>query len=303
MSNRPVKTDRDLDVIVAGEANVDLMVLGVPRVEFDKELPARDMSLVLGGSSSIAAFNLARLGARVGFVGFLGRDTFGDFVEERLRWAGIDVSQVRRVREPKTGITIWHEYKGRRAGVTYPGCIARLRGSDIPSAYLRRAKHLHAGAFFYQEGLQPGAAAAFRRARRLGLTTSLDCNYDPKETWDSHIFEVLRETDIFLPNDTEALKLTGCRTVEQAADALSKLARIVAIKRGPRGALVKSPAGTFTVNALPCKVVDTTGAGDSFNAGFLCQFVKGKSLEECARAGIRAGTRAVSAVGGTAAFE
>jgi len=303
MTKWAIKRDRDLDVIVAGEANVDLMVLGVPCIEFDKELPAQDASLVLGGSSSIAAFNLARLGARVGFVGFLGRDTFGDFVEERLRWAGIDVSQVRRVRRPKTGITIWHESKGRRAGVTYPGCIAKLRASDIPSSYLRRAKHLHVGAYFYQEGLHQGAAAAFRRAHRLGLTTSLDCNYDPKETWESGIFGVLRETDIFLPNDTEALRLTDCHAVEQAADTLGKLARIVAIKRGPRGALVKSPEGTFTVKALPCKVVDTTGAGDSFNAGFLSQFVKGKSLKECALAGIRAGTRAVSAVGGTAAFE
>jgi sugar/nucleoside kinase (ribokinase family) len=298
-----MKTERDLDVIVAGEANVDLMVLGVPRVEFDKELLAQDMSLVLGGSSSIAAFNLARLGARVGFVGFLGRDTFGDFVEQRLRWAGVDVSQVRRVRQPKTGITIWHEYKGRRAGVTYPGCIARLRGSDIPSSYLRRAKHLHVGAYFFQEGLHPGAASAFRRARRLGLTTSLDCNFDPKETWDSGIFDVLRETDIFLPNDTESLHLTRCRTVEKAAGVLANLARIVAIKRGARGALVRSPQGVVSVQAIQCKVVDTTGAGDSFNAGFLSQFVKGKSLEDCARAAIRAATRAVGAVGGTAAFE
>ena len=203
-------------------------------------------------------------------------------MEERLRWAGIDVSQVRRVREPKTGITIWHEYKGRRAGVTYPGCIARLRGSDIPSAYLRRAKHLHAGAYFYQEGLQAGAAAAFRRARRLGLTTSLDCNYDPKETWDSAHFRGAAR-DRHLPakrhRGAEADGLPHRGTGRRRA---WQLARIVAIKRGPRGALVKSPEGTFTVKALPCKVVDTTGAGDSFNAGFLSQFVKGKSLEECA---------------------
>ncbi len=298
-----MRTDRDLDVIVAGEANVDLMVLGVPRVEFDKELVAQDASLVLGGSSSIAAFNLARLGARVGFIGFLGRDTFGDFVEERLKWAGVDVSQVRRVRQPKTGITIWHEYKGRRAGVTYSGCIARLRAQDIPSSYLQRAKHLHVGAYFFQEGLHAGAASAFRRAHRLGLTTSLDCNFDPKETWDSGIFDVLRETDIFFPNDTEALRLAGSHNVAQSARILARLARVVAVKRGPRGALVTSQTGSFAVKAHTCKVVDTTGAGDSFNAGFLSQYVKQKSLEQCAEAGIRAATRAVCAVGGTAAFE
>jgi sugar/nucleoside kinase (ribokinase family) len=298
-----MRTRGQLDVIVAGEINVDLILRGAPPPELDKELLAEDMDLVLGGSSSITAFNLARLGARVGFVGVVGDDTFGRYCAERLRWAGVDLAHLKWAPKEKTGITVWLTRGDRRAGVTYPGTIARLRARDVPSEYLRRARHLHVGAYFFQTSLHPGAAALFRRARKLGLTTSLDTNYDPAETWDSGLQAVLKETDLFLPNEDEARRLTGLADVFEAAAALRKLARIVVIKRGARGALVAAEQGAFTVPAVRVKAVEMTGAGDSFNAGFLSRFVRGASLEECARAGVQAGARAVTRVGGTAAFE
>lgn len=296
----PVK--RDLDCIVAGDANVDLIMSGVPRVEFDKELLAADMHLVLGGSSAITAFNLARLGTRVGFTGVVGHDLFGDFVEHRLITAGVDVSGLRRVPQ-KTGITIWHENRKRRAGVTYQGTIAMLRGSDLRADMLQRARHLHVGAYFFQDSLHKGAASLFRRARALGLTTSLDCNYDPKEKWDSGLLAVLPHLDIFMPNETEAVAISGLRSVRQAAAELAKMARVVVVKRGARGALVSTCGETFTIPVVKVTVVDTTGAGDSFNAGFLAAFLKGRSLAACAAMAARSGARAVTGVGGTAAFE
>lgn len=294
---------RDLDIIVAGEANVDLLLHEVPPLELDKEKLAADMSLVLGGSSSITAFNLARLGARVGFVGVVGEDFFGRFVEERLRWAGVNLESLRRLRKAKTGITVWQTCGARRAGVTYPGTIALLRAADVPSAYLARARHLHVGAYFMLKKLHAGAAALFRRAHRLGLTTSLDCNYDPAETWDSRIREVLKATDIFFPNEDEAVRLTGRLDASAAAEELGRLARIVVVKRGARGALIYTRGESFEVPAVRVKAVEMTGAGDSFNAGFLKEFVRGAALDQCARAGARAGARAVTRVGGTAAFE
>jgi sugar/nucleoside kinase (ribokinase family) len=298
-----MRTSARLDVIVAGEINVDLILREAPPLELDKELLAADMDLVLGGSSSITAFNLARLGARVGFVGVVGEDTFGRYCAERLRWAGVDLSQLKWTRKAKTGITVWLTRGERRAGVTYPGTIAMLRARDVPSEYLRRARHLHVGAYFFQKGLHAGAAALFRRARKLGLTTSLDTNYDPSEQWDSGLQAVLRETDIFFPNEDEARRLTGLDDVSEAAAALRKLARIVAVKRGAEGALIASDTGMFTVPAVRVKAVEMTGAGDSFNAGFLSRFVRGASLRECAQAGVEAGARAVTRAGGTAAFE
>jgi sugar/nucleoside kinase (ribokinase family) len=293
---------RRLDCLVAGDANADLLIDGIAKLEFDKEKLATDMNLVLGGSSSIFAFNLARLGAKVGFAGVVGDDFFGTFVTERLRWAGVDVHALRRLRRTKTGLTIWCNQGGRRAGITYNGTIAMVRARDVDRE-LRSARHLHVGAYFLLGKLHPGAAALFRRAKKLGLTTSLDCNYDPAETWDSGIRQVLQFTDVFFPNEIEALRLTNTRSVEHAARELSKLAQIAVVKLGGRGALVSTEGKQFRVPAVKARVVDTTGAGDSFDAGFLACWFKGGSIEASAHAGAVAGARAVSAVGGTGAFE
>lgn len=298
-----MKNDRPLDCLVAGEANADLLVEGIARLEFDKEKLATDMNLVLGGSSSIFAFNLARLGARVGFAGIVGDDFFGRFVVERLRWAGVDTRTLERRRRVKTGLTIWCNQGEKRAGITYAGSMALLRAREVRESTLRRSRHLHVGAYFLLENLHPGAAGLFRKAHKLGLTTSLDCNYDPSEKWDSGIRGVLKHTDIFFPNEIEALRLTNCRDVERAAEELSKLVRIVAVKIGSKGAIVYGEGKRYRIPAVKARVVDTTGAGDSFDAGFLARFFKGGSIEECARAGVAAGARAVSVVGGTGAFE
>ncbi len=296
-----MKTSR-LDCLVAGDANADLLIDGIARLEFEKEKLATGMNLVLGGSSSIFAFNLARLGAKVGFAGVIGDDFFGTFVTERLRWAGVDVHALRRLRQTKTGLTIWCSQGARRAGITYNGTIAMVQARDV-ARELPRARHLHVGAYFLLEKLHPGAVALFRRAKKLGLTTSLDCNYDPAETWDSGIRQVLKFTDIFFPNEIEALRLTNSRNVEHAATELAKLARIAVVKLGARGALVCTEGKQFHVPAVKARVVDTTGAGDSFDAGFLACYFKGGSIEASARAGAVAGARAVGAVGGTGAFE
>lgn len=298
-----MKTERDLDVVIAGEVNVDLILREVPPLVLGKELSAEDMDLILGGSSSITAFNLSRLGAKVGFVGVLGEDFFGRFCAERLEYAGVDLSQLKRTSAAKTGITVWQTRGDRRAGVTYSGTIAMLRESDVSSEYLQRARHLHVGAYFMLDALHPDAPALFRRARSLGLTTSVDTNYDPTEKWDSGIRELLRETDIFFPNDDEAKLIAGKSDVREAAKALQELARIVVVKLGKEGVLVVSAEGTFQTAAVPAEAVETTGAGDSLNAGFLTRFVEGAPLEECARAGVEAGARAVTRVGGTGAFE
>jgi sugar/nucleoside kinase (ribokinase family) len=298
-----MKAERPLDCLVAGEANADLLIDGIARLEFEKEKLATDMNLVLGGSSSIFAFNLARLGAKVGFAGIIGDDFFGHFVEQRLRWAGVDTRALERRPKVKTGLTIWCQQGTKRAGITYAGSMALLRARDVPDAALRSARHLHVGAYFLLENLHPGAAGLFRKARKLGLTTSLDCNYDPSEAWDSGIRGVLKFTDIFFPNEIEALRLTNCRDIERAALELSKLVRIAAVKLGASGVIVYAEGKRFRVPAVKARVVDTTGAGDSFDAGFLACFFKGGSVEESARAGVAAGARAVSAVGGTGGFE
>jgi ribokinase len=178
-----------------------------------------------------------------------------------------------------------------------------LKPEHVTDELLKSVRHLHVGAYFLQTDLHAGAPDLFARAKRLGLTTSVDCNYDPDERWDSNLMAVLRHSDLFFPNEDEALCITREPTALAAARALAALARIVIVKRGADGAVVVTKETEFTVPPVPATLVDTTGAGDSFNAGFLAEFFKGSSLEACAHAAAVAGSRSVQAVGGTAAFE
>jgi sugar/nucleoside kinase (ribokinase family) len=291
-----------LDCLVAGDANMDLLLDGVIRLEPGKEKLAQTMQLMLGGSSAITAYNLARLGAKVGFAGIVGNDIFGQFLKGKFEEAGVDLQALTVDPGEKTGITVWHSQRGQRAAVTYAGTIARLKASQVAAA-LNRARHLHVGAYFLLTNLHSGAAGLFRKAQRAGLTTSLDCNYDPTEQWNSHLKEVLPHTDIFFPNETEALRITRTKTAEKAAIRLSETVRTVAVKMGERGVLMCSQGAAWQIPALPARVVDTTGAGDSFNAGFLVKFLAGAGIRESAEAGIAAAARTVAVMGGTAAFE
>ena len=291
------------DCLIAGEANVDLLVEGVLDLAPGKERLASDVALVLGGSSAITAFNLSQTGVAVRFVAVLGKDAFGEFVSDRLRAARVDVSAVRWHPTDKTGITIWHSKDRERAGVTYPGTISELEAEDVTEETLVSARHLHVGAYFLLRKLHPHAPELFARAKAAGLTTSLDCNYDPAERWDSNIWGVLKHTDVFFPNEQEARQLTGCDDPPSAALKLVEYATVVVVKLGDQGALIVSRRETFHQPAIRTTVVDTTGAGDSFNAGFLSLFLRGASLAECAYAGAQAAARSVTKMGGTAAFE
>jgi sugar/nucleoside kinase (ribokinase family) len=296
--------DRECDCIVAGEANADLILQRVPALEWNKEKTFAGFDLILGGSSAITAFNLAKLGSRVSFVGVIGRDPLGDFVEARLTAASVDLSHLKRSNREKTGITIWHSNsKGQRAGLTHPGTIPLLKAADVTRDLLARARHLHVGHYFLLSRFHKHAARLFRTAKELGLTTSLDCNYDPEEKWDSGVRGVLRYTDIFFPNETEAKRLTGVESVDAAAKLLSKMARVVVVKLGAKGALVHAEGKTIRKPARKVHVVDTTGAGDSFNAGYLARFLAGGTVVQSLDAGIAAAARCVTRVGGTAAFE
>lgn len=291
------------DCLIAGEANVDLLVEGVLKLEVGKEKLADDLSLVLGGSSAITAFNLSQLGATVRFAAVLGQDAFGDFVSRKMQSGNVDVSAVRWLPTGKTGVTIWHSKNRERAGVTFGGTIPLLRASDVSSEILASARHLHVGAYFLLSELHPNAPELFSRAKTAGLSTSLDCNYDPSERWNSNIWQVLKHTDIFFPNEQEAGCLTGYGDPESAARKLNQYARVVVIKLGAEGALVVTPEESFHQPVIPTKAVDTTGAGDSFNAGFLSRYVRGESLRVCAQAGAEAAARSVTKIGGTTAFE
>jgi sugar/nucleoside kinase (ribokinase family) len=208
------------DILVAGEINPDLILSGNVIPEFGQvEKLVNEAVLTIGSSSAIFACGAARLGLRVGFIGVCGDDFFGHFMLDEMKKRNVDVSHVIIRSDGQTGMGVILNQDADRAILTYPGLMSALRGGHISDDLLRQARHLHVASYFLQTGLQPDLPALFRRAHALGLTTSLDTNYDPSEKW-AGFDELLSVTDIFLPNETEARSLTGAANVDEAADRL-----------------------------------------------------------------------------------
>jgi sugar/nucleoside kinase (ribokinase family) len=287
------------DILVAGEINPDLILTGNVEPEFGQvEKVIDSAALTVGSSSSIFACGAARLGLKVAFAGICGDDVFGRFMLEAMQERGIDTSAVVVRPDQSTGISVILNRSPDRAILTYPGLIPALQASDIPDTILRRARHLHVASYFLQTKLRPDLPAFFRLAHSSGLTTSLDTNYDPFGEWKG-LEELLSLTDVFLPNETEALAITQADTVEGAARQLAQTARMAVVKRGAAGAL-SYEADTITRSAsIPIDVVDSVGAGDSFDAGFLFGFLHNWQLERSLRMACVCGALSMRKPGGT----
>ena len=294
---------KQLDVVVVGELNVDLILdqlQGWP--EHGKEKIVNAMTLTLGSSSAIFASNLSTLGAQVGFVGKLGADAFGDLVISSLQRRGVAVERIIVQRKIGTGATVVINDARDRAMLTYKGAMDDLRLADIDWNYMRAARHFHLSAYFLQGGIRPACAELFERAKALGLSTSLDTNWDPEEKWDRVLFEVLPHVDVFLPNEDEALRISRCDTVEGALETLAQHAKTVVIKLGQDGALARQGRAVMKSRGFEVKPVDAVGAGDSFDAGFVFKWLRGGDLRQCLEFGNMCGALSVTQAGGTAAF-
>lgn len=287
-----------MDILVAGELNVDLVLHGYSAFPAPgKEVLVDDVELTLGSASAICAAGLAKLGNRVTFAGKLGRDPYGDFCVERLVKLGVDLSGVSRDPSIKTGITVSITSPADRALVTYLGSIAELRAEDIPDDLLARAKHLHISSFFMQKKLRAGIAGLLRRAHQRRLTASLDPGFDPAEEWGRDLLDVLREVDVFFPNEVELAAITGESDPSRALAALDNGRTITVAKLGAAGCMTR----THRMPAFAVKPVDTTGAGDSFNAGFLHSWLRDGDVERAMRFGSACGAMSTLGLGGTSA--
>ncbi|MGN6720153.1 MAG: carbohydrate kinase family protein, partial [Candidatus Binatia bacterium] len=186
--------------------------------------------------------------------------------------------------------------------LTYPGTIFDLRAADLDFEYLTSAGHFHLSSFYLQRGLQSDIPQLFKKLKSAGLTISLDCNDDPDDEWDGGIREALHYVDVFLPNAREAMRLTGVQDVQTAARQLSELVGIVVIKLGADGAMARRGHDQWASPGLKIDVVDPVGAGDSFDAGFLHEFLRGSGVPACLASGNLAGALSVTRAGGTEAF-
>ena len=291
------------DVTIAGELNLDLILYGLPEQLLpERELLAESMMLTLGSSSAIVAHNLAALGCRVGFQSRIGDDSLGEIALDRLQEGGVDVARVRRVQGTiTTGLTVILHHAAWRNILTYPGTIAETCWEDLDLNYLADSRHFHFSSYYLQKGLRPRVNELFQFMKSKGLTVSLDTNDDPDDRWDD-LRDILRNVDVFLPNEREACKAAGTEDLDVAIEKLSQLVPLVVVKVGSRGAIAQRGTEHFTSSPRKVVPVDTVGAGDSFDAGFLHEYVRGSDLQACLDSGNRTGALSTTRAGGTEAF-
>ena len=287
-------------IAIIGELNLDLIVTGAPRLpEPGEEIIVGGMLLTLGSSCAIIACQFARLDDEVLFVSKVGGDDFGRRALGFLQDKGVPTEAIAVEESLETGLTISIAVNSERAMVTQLGCIQEMRLSDVDFSLLQSRQHLHISSFYLQRNLRPDIGRIFARAREMGLTTSLDTGW-PHEGESIHDPDpVYPHLDVFLPNEAEAMLLSGTSTVEEALATLAERVPTAVIKLGPEGAIARRGDEVVRRDAFAVEVVDTTGAGDSFNAGFLHAYLSEADLAECLDLGNACGALSTRAAGGT----
>lgn len=292
-------------VLVVGELNADLILnnLDSPPT-LGKEVLAQQMTLTMGSSSAIFACNLSSIGTKVSFVGKLGDDMLAKLILKSLKEKDVDTTYIMQSKAWQTGVSVATCIHDDREMVTYAGAMKELSQNDISDEMLDSANHLHVSSVFLQPKLRPGIIKLFKRAKDKGLTTSLDPQFDPAEKWDINLKELLPHVDVFLPNRSELLGFTQQTEIEKGLETLKPFANILVMKDGAKGAWIQTKEGVIYHRAFLNKnVIDVIGAGDSFDAGFIHQFLQKKSLEECIRQASIMGALNTTANGGTEAFD
>lgn len=292
-------------VLVVGDANPDLVLTGdvIPRFGQQEQL-LDGARLTIGGSAAITAHGLARLGRPVRLLAAVGEDDVGHGLARDLDRAGVDLSGLRWRSDVPTGLTVVLALPHDRAILTHPGAIPTLSADEVRRAvadaqvHPAGLRHVHVASLFLQPALVRDLADLLAELRAQGVTTSVDTGDDPAGRW-SGVDGLLPHLDVFLPNRAEVVALGDDPDPERAATRLAGHGPLVVVKAGDVGAFAATAGGDVLRHpAAVVDAVDTTGAGDTFDAAFLDGWLDGRPLAECLARATRAGAMAVQALGG-----
>jgi sugar/nucleoside kinase (ribokinase family) len=321
---------RPFDLLVVGDANPDLILTGdVEPVFGQHERVVDQAALVLGGSGAITAVGAARLGLRTAMAGAVGDDLLGRFVVGELADAGVDTAAVRVLGDTPTGISVALARTDDRAILTARGALAAFGPDDVPDALLRRTRHVHIASPFLQPRLRDGLSELIARADAAGATVSMDTGWDPEQRWSS-VVSAVPMLDVLLPNRQEAIRLAAALSAGAdpwarddrgtpdavpsedhlaedhlaedhlaAARVLAGQGPLVVVKAGPTGAVAVTGATVVRASPNQVRTVDATGAGDSFDAGFLAGWLGGGDLSFAVALGCACGALSTRRPGGT----
>ena len=291
------------DVMNIADIFADVVMTGREKPSFGQsETLADGYEIEVGGSGPIFAAQVSVLGGRVALLGTVGNDILGDFVLGRLKKAGVETGYIRRSSNLKTPLGLNISVSGDRSMFTVLGAMNEISPAIVDEKFLDHTRHWHISSYFLLSTLTSFWPGFMEKLKRRGITVSLDTNWSPGGNW-SRVKEILPLADLFLPNEVEAMSITGAKDYREAGRLLSAQTPLVVIKRGEEGASIFT-AGKELRKAVgdvmegEVRVVDTTGAGDSFDGGFVFEWLKGNPVEQCLETAIECGTRNVQHMGG-----
>lgn len=295
--------NQNVQIIIIGAAIIDVLVHPAgPDVFTAGSSPADEIRLSMGGDALNEATVLAELGKKVRLETILGADRAGDFIRSHCREKGIDLAEECVREEISTGVNVvLVDRTGARHFLTNPKSTLRaLTVSDVHMPFPDSAEIVCSASIFVSPKIGPGELEQiFSAAKRQGKIVCADMTKRKRNETVADLACALRYVDYLFPNDEEAMLLTGKSGVEEAARELKKAGvGTVVVKCGSRGCYMLDERGGIWIPAVSgVKCIDTTGAGDSFAAGFLCALLEGKTLEECAAFANECGAKAVAVVG------
>jgi sugar/nucleoside kinase (ribokinase family) len=256
-------------LLFIGDINVDVLMGGLESLPVtDKEITCQSFDIAVGSSAVICAAAYASLGGNASFLGLAGQDDYGHFMIRSMNELRINTDLVQRTNTVKTGVTVNLIYQSTRTQVTYPGTICEFDGATVTGNEFKGFDHVHFAGPYLQTKFRPHITRLLKNARDVGATTSLDPQWDQTEQWE-FLDQWLPLLDDLFVNEGEAMSLTQTKTLEDAARNLATKTKNAILKAGPNGSMLFADGKLLTSPAKAVKVVDTTGAGDCFDAGFL----------------------------------
>src|SRR5512139_3888649 len=289
-----------LDVIGFGALNVDTLLKVDKIAGAEEESFIYDYTEACGGSAANTIVGLARLSCKVGFIGKIAGDHEGQLQIECFKAEGVDTNGIIQAAKGKSGVCLgFVDKKGARALYINSGVNDTIEFRELQAPYLTNSQFIHLSSFVGEK--------SFRAQKKLlsYLPDAVKISFDPGSLYAqkgfSAIEPIIQNSYVMMPNELELQLLTGEREVPKGAAALLDAGvKIVAVKLGAKGCYVTNGEEKRTIQPFKVPVIDTTGAGDAFNAGFLYGLIQDKTLAECGRIGNFVAAQSVTKMGARA---
>jgi ribokinase len=299
----PGSAQNDRGLVVFGEFFLDLVFYDLPKVpRLGEEVKTARFARFPGGGLATTALVACRLGTPTKIITRVGQDAIGTPEWQRLIHSGISIRGCEFDRNVPTAITVCAAVDGDRMMITHDAINQKLEAllsQPVAQEQIHSSKHLHLACSLWPPRKW---LPTIRKARRRGLTFSVDIGWNLQTLESPQLPRLLKEFEFIFPNEVEATAMTGERSVEAAAKKLARWVRVPVIKLGPDGSLAVREGEILRIKSMPIHTVDATGCGDAFNGGFLHGHVNDWGLEDCLRAGNVCGALAATGPGGSSAI-